>query len=425
MRKYDFMKITNSNQTEKPAGNYVLVTLMLTIAIEVMGFGLVFPLFPALFMHGHSVLVDPHTSSTLRYIFYGIALAAWPVGAFFGTPYLGQLSDKFGRKKILLACLILNGISYGVSAVSIYLHSAIIFFLSRLLSGFFGGSYEIAQAATADISPPEKKARNMGWVTLALSVGLIIGPAITALTAQSKHIRWFTLTTPFWIAFSLAMINAVCVTLLFKETHQTKQTARTQLSKFFSSFLFMFTDNRIIRLSMIFLLLNAGWSLYFTGIPLVLSQRFQFSPQFTGLFFCVLGAGCAFSILFIQQRVLNLLSLKNIYIITTIIVGFLLCVAAFFSTLKLLWITAVIFGILEILCYSSLLAMISNAVTVDEQGKVMGGLGAITSISFFIASGLLAWLSFINVLFPLIAAAITYLLSSILMFKFKPNQHSE
>ena len=405
-----------STKKSKKHNSYILPTLMLTVVIDMMGFGLVFPLLSTLFMPGADSFVDINSSLHIRYIYYSLAVSLWPVGAFFGTPYLGELSDRFGRRKILAVCLFMTGVSYALSATSIMTGSLFFFFFSRLLSGFFGGCYDIAQAAAADISTPKLKARNMGWITLAVSLGMIIGPIISGFTSESSYILWFSVCTPFWIAAILAVLNAVLVLILLTETYIIKTKAKVQLKKIFSSFLFIFTDPRVRRFGIIFFLLNIGWSLFITSMPLILSQKFHFNIHFTGIFFCFIGMGCTFSILFVQKKALKIFSLKNIYIITTVISSLLLIGNFFYPVLNGLWITAFFFALFEVLCYSSLLAMSSNAVNVDLQGKVMGGLGAVTSISLIISGILLPFLADITVLLPLLGAGIAYLLSTSIMF---------
>ncbi len=406
-----------SKTTVQPykSNGYILATLMLTVVIDMMGFGLIFPLLSSLFISGSNSFIDINTSLHIRYIYYSLAFSLWPIGAFFGTPYLGELSDRFGRRKILSICLFMTGASYALSAISISTGSLFLFFFSRFFSGFFGGCYDIAQAATADISTPELKARNMGWITFAVSIGMILGPIISGFTSDGSYIRWFSVTTPFWIAALLAFFNGVLLFLLFSETYKINKQARIKLAKVFSSFLFIFTDSRVRRLGLIFLMLNIGWCFFVTSIPLILTQKFHFDIRFTGIFFCFIGLGFTFSILFVQKKVLKLFTLKKIYIITTVISTFLLVGNFFYPSLSGLWPSAFFFALFEVLCYSSLLAMISNSVTVDLQGKVMGGLGAVASISFIIAGILLPFLSDLSVVLPLLAGGIAYLTSTCIM----------
>ena len=121
------------------------------------------------------------------------------------------------------------------------------------------------------------------------------------------------------------------------------------------------------------------------------------------------------SILFVQKKAINFLSLKKIYIITTTISSIIVIINFFFPILNNLWITAFFFALFEVLCYSSCLAMNSNAVPDNLQGKIMGGLGAVTSISLIISSILLPILTEMNILLPFLGVATAYLISTFIM----------
>ncbi len=310
----------------------------------------------------------------------------------------------------------MTGISYAISALSVITGQLTLFFVSRLISGFFGGCYDIAQAATADISESEQKARNMGWMTVAVSLGMIIGPAIAAFTSDSTFLFKGSITTPFWVACFLAVSNAVLVHFLFKETYLIATKTKIQITKIFYSFTFIFTDKRVQKLGFIFFFLNIGWGIFITSIPIILTQKFNFNTRYTGIFFCFIGLGSIISIIFVQKKAIKLFSLKNIYLITTIISSIIVIINFIFPILNNLWITAFFFALFEVLCYSSCLAMNSNAVTEDLQGKVMGGLGAVTSISLIISSIILPILTEINILLPFLGAAAAYLISTFIMF---------
>ena len=121
-----------------------------------MGVGLVFPVFASLFSQTGGIL-PPGIPVTIGNLLYGVTLAAFPVGMFIGAPILGDLSDHWGRKKVLLICLFGEGICMWLCAVALYFDSIPFIILFRLLTGLFAGSIGIAQAAVIDISPPQKK----------------------------------------------------------------------------------------------------------------------------------------------------------------------------------------------------------------------------------------------------------------------------
>ncbi|HJO92239.1 MAG TPA: MFS transporter [Victivallales bacterium] len=399
----------------------VLIVLMLTIVIEMMGLGLVLPLFPALFLEvsAHS-LVSPDVSMFWRYFLYSVGFVMWPIGAFFGTPFLGTLSDKFGRKSIIVTCLLATAVSYLIMGWAVQDGLIVAFFVGRLLSGFFGGCYDIAQAATADLSTPETKARNMGWITFAVAIGIIIGPLISGFTTDSNIFSWFSVNTPFWIAAVLTIINASFLIRFLKETFAKKGNAKIEFFKVFSAFMFIFTDKRVFSLGLAFFSITFAWGLYIIGIPLILETLFHFDIQYIGIIFCLLGAGNAFSILFLQKWFLKRFSLEKIFIMSASTVALIMIISGIFPSEILLWISAFLMGTIEILNYSSLLALCSNAVTQNEQGALMGGVGAMSSVAFLVSGILLAPLSKIYIPLSIIIVGVMYVISCvIIIYKIK------
>ncbi|MBF8263624.1 MAG: hypothetical protein HW387_1289 [Parachlamydiales bacterium] len=123
-----------------------LTTLMFTIIMDVMGVGLVLPLLPNLVVSSTS----PFYNGIDSLFSYGLVLAVWSLGGFFGSPFLGSFSDKIGRKKILIISLSCNALIYAFTAFAVLQKWFLLFILMRFSSGFFSGSFEIAQAAVAD-----------------------------------------------------------------------------------------------------------------------------------------------------------------------------------------------------------------------------------------------------------------------------------
>jgi MFS transporter, DHA1 family, tetracycline resistance protein len=176
---------------------------MFTIFIDAMGFGIIMPVLPQLIMDvGRITLAD--AIEVGAWIGFAMALAT-----FFAAPVLGNLSDAFGRRRVLLISIGGLFVDYVLLA---FVSTLPLLFLARIISGIFGGSFAPAQAAIADVTAPEDRARNFGFVGAAFGVGFIAGPVIGGLLGEMGP------RAPFVAAAVLAGINFLYGLTLFPET---------------------------------------------------------------------------------------------------------------------------------------------------------------------------------------------------------------
>jgi DHA1 family tetracycline resistance protein-like MFS transporter len=168
--------------------------IFVTLFIDVLGFGLLIPVMPSF------IASLAHVSLSVAARPYGILIALYGAMQFLFSPMLGNLSDRFGRRPVLLLSLFFNGVDYVVMACA---PSLPWLFLGRLLSGIAGASFTAASAYIADISTPENRSVNFGVMGAAFGIGFIIGPSVGGLLGQIGH------RVPFWAAAILCMINVL------------------------------------------------------------------------------------------------------------------------------------------------------------------------------------------------------------------------
>jgi len=176
----------------RPAGNAAFVFIFIAVLIDSIGFGIILPVLPGLIMQLTGVTVD-------RAAGYGGALAfVYASLQFFCAPVLGNLSDRFGRRPVILFALFALGVDYlvmGFAPVIAWL------FVGRAIAGIAGASFTPAYAYVADISPPEKRAQNFGLMGAAFGLGFILGPAIGGLLGGLGP------RAPFFTAGVIALAN--------------------------------------------------------------------------------------------------------------------------------------------------------------------------------------------------------------------------
>ncbi|KQZ74356.1 MFS transporter [Sphingopyxis sp. Root214] len=171
--------------------------------MDAVGFGIIMPVLPQLVMEVGEVDL-PHAIEVGAWI--GLVMA---IATFLASPVLGNLSDHFGRRRVLL--LALGGLAIDYALLTI-VETLPWLFIARALSGIFGGSYAAAQAAIADITKPEERARNFGFVGAAFGVGFVAGPAIGGFLGEISP------RAPFVAAAILAAANMFYGYFIFPET---------------------------------------------------------------------------------------------------------------------------------------------------------------------------------------------------------------
>ena len=145
-------------------------------------------------------------------------IASYPLAQFFGAPILGALSDKHGRKKIILISLIGTFFGYLLFAYGIITKNVTLLFASRMLDGFTGGNISTIMSAIADVSTVKDKTKNFGMIGMAFGLGIILGPFIGGNLADPNNVSWFNHSTPFWFAALICLFNIALVVFNFKET---------------------------------------------------------------------------------------------------------------------------------------------------------------------------------------------------------------
>ncbi len=181
--------------------------ILITILIDCIGFGIIIPIMPDLIRE----LTQSDISEAARY--GGWLLVAYAAMQFLFAPVLGSLSDRFGRRPILLIAL------FGMAVDYIFLAFAPTIwwlFVGRVFAGISGASITTASAYIADVSEPEKRAQNFGLIGAAFGLGFILGPVVGGLFAQ------FGLRVPFMIAAGLSLLNWLYGYFILPESLKTE-----------------------------------------------------------------------------------------------------------------------------------------------------------------------------------------------------------
>ena len=334
-----------------------LVVIFLTIFVNLVGFGIIVPLLP---FYAQTFGASP--------LVIGLLFASFSLAQLIAAPLLGSLSDRWGRRPILLFSLFGTVVSFVMLAVA---GSLAMLFAARIVDGLSGGNITTARAYIADITAERDRARAFGILGAAFGLGFIVGPA---LGAAFSHISY---TAPVWAA---AAITVAAMALAFFWLPETVHRATAGGGPPWRALRGMTTRPGLRLLLLVDFVYWTSFAVYTTTFAMFGARRFGFGAAETGYMLAAFGLLGAIVQGFMVGPVVQRLGERK-----TLIVG-LLCAAAGWGgsalTHSLPVFTAMLIpaAIGIGLCNATLSALVSNSAGRDEQGRVQGAAGALESL---------------------------------------------
>ncbi|MDB4999079.1 MAG: hypothetical protein JWR76_156 [Mucilaginibacter sp.] len=333
--------------------NKTLWVLVFISIINSMGFGIIIPL---LYSYGKKFGVTEQT--------IGLLTAAFSISQFFATPVLGSLSDKFGRKPILVLSLVGTCVSFMLFG---FANSIIMLFAARILDGLTGGNISVAQAMISDISPPKERAKNFGILGSAFGFGFVIGPAIGGLLSK------FGTKVPFFFAAGIALLGVMLTLFLLKETNNNQNSAKGRSNKFKFKSLITVLQKPVIGTAIFigFLLTMAQFTMLI-GFQTFSVDNLKLSPTQIGLFYAGFGVTGILMQLSVPLIKKVISSQALILLISTLFCLGMMLLAGFATGLVLFAVSIGIYGLFNGLRNPMLNTIIADRNEESGRGEVMG-----------------------------------------------------
>ena len=360
--------------------------LLLLILIDAIGFALLTPLLAAALAPGSDAALQAGLSPNARHLVYGFASGLYPLMTFFGAPILGQLSDRLGRKTILLVCA--GGIvaSYVTIILAFAYGSISLLMAGRFIGGVTAASQAVSLAALVDVCRPERKDFWLSMGLLSSSLGFVMGPALGGLLSDAEIVPWFDALTPLYATALLAAVNLVLLAWLFHDRRRAAPSAtasRLSLVSGFRSFTSAFANPGALRdVSWVFLLQELAWGAYFFFIPVFLLDRFSVSGREASFFMSVMGIGFCLSFAVAMPLLTKYFSTRAITRWSLAVTAALIAASALAPSMLLEWLLIVPISVAVAVSYGALIILFTDTATEDTKGEVMGITAAINSLSF-------------------------------------------
>ena len=346
-----------------------LIVIFTTVFIDLVGFGIVIPVLP-FYAEGSIFNATPRT--------VGLLFASYSIMQLIFAPILGGLSDRHGRRPVLLISIIGTGIGFLILGLA---NSLLLLFIGRILDGITGGNISTAQAYIADVTTKEDRAKGMGLIGAAFGLGFIFGPAIGGILS-----RW-GIHVPFFFAAVLCFANALLLYFTLPETVTPDHPARTSAARGrgISQLIRSLKQPRLAYVLIIYFMFIVAFSIMTTSFSLYVMFRFGYDAQHTGYIFAYVGL---ISVI-VQGGLIGRL-VKRFGELPLVIIGALCFSLSLFAVpyvgpaaggLLGLLIGGGVFALGNSLATPALTSLASKSVGESEQGTVLGVTQSIASLA--------------------------------------------
>ena len=358
-----------------------LAAMFAVVFVNLVGFGIVVPLMP---FFAQSLSAGPFASTQPWMV--TLMFAAYSLGQFFAEPYFGRLSDRIGRKPILIATTAMSMVFYVCLALTQNIWLAIVI---RFFSGISSGNISTMQGYISDVSPPEKRTGRLSMIGAAFSLGFIVGPVLGGfLTTESGPSRPFEL--PLFVAAGMSAVAALGVMLYVRESRQ-RQATQVQpdlLATAAEGFRPPAIRNVIIS--------SLGYMAAFAGLEATFAMwtkvRYNWHPQNVGTIFLFIAVTAVFMQMVAMRPLVRRWGESKVLAAGLFVFGSSFLLQSFNHSSWLIT-PIVMWGTLgQAVIFSSICAIISLATPPDRQGAMLGlnmSTGAVARVTGPVVAGFL------------------------------------
>lgn len=412
-----------------------LPAALFTVFLDAIGVAILIPVFAALVI-GDSKVIPDYWSVKDGFIMVGWLAGLYSLFTFLAAPILGQLSDKFGRKRVLALSLFGTAIGYAIFAIGIVQKNIGLLFLGRIIDGITGGNIAVARAVISDVSTPKTRTRNFGLIGAMFGIGFVLGPYIggrlsaggtpfinvfgfQALTTP----EWFSPATPFWFATIVALINVALVLFVLPETLKQKVKSTIVWTKSLTDIRKAVSMPGIRTVLPVAFLFTGGFTFFTTFFSFSMIDRIPgFTPANVADYFSLIGIWIAVFqgalIPFVARR------FKNYQVIRFSLFGTALSVLVILTVTSTAGAIAVspLIPLFVALTMANMAALVSSVSDQSIQGEVMGIYSSVEALAQGIPAVISGYIASLAVWMPSVVASSVMILGGLLFWlTFRPS----
>jgi MFS transporter, DHA1 family, tetracycline resistance protein len=314
----------------------------------------------------------------MQFFLAGLVAALFGLMQFIAAPILGELSDVYGRKKLLSLGVGVLAISQILFGFGIAIHSILIILFSRMVAGLAAANFSIAQATIADVTEPRDRAKNFGLIGAAFGIGFIIGPLLSGWLVGILG----NPAAPFWFAGALGVVNLLFITFMLRETNTNPRAAHgfTLLKGVHNlQAAIRDVDARPVYLAGFLYMCGFSFIVSFTGVFLV--DRFGLDAAAVGTYFAVVGAWVIFAQLVVLRILARKYTERQILRYTMLVMSVAMLTYPILPSVIWVYIILPFIAVPQGLTMANITSLVSKSVSAERQGAALGINGSLLAFA--------------------------------------------
>jgi len=352
-----------------------LTVILMVVFIGFIGASMAYPIFPPLFLHPqHGGIIPSSWLMNSRSILLGVTLGIYPLGIFIGSPIMGALSDRYGRKRILLINISATTVGYLLSALALVKNDIILLIASRFFTGLMSGDIAIARSMAADL-PDINKQKSFGLINGVASIAYVIGPLTGGVLADNNLVSWFSFDLPFFAAALTALVTLLFAIFKLPNVSMTKVPVKLKILPQFNivARLRGLFQNRLLRYVLISsTIFTLAIDIFYEFGPVYLAGQWQMNSAQIALYSSVLSVGLAIGSSWLPSFLADYYSPRRIIVACMFVTSLIVLLIVLLLSKTAAFILFALIGF-SIACGATVITVQLSDVAGDKiQGEVLG-----------------------------------------------------
>jgi MFS family permease len=354
-----------------------LFPIYLVVFVGFVGYSMMIAIFTPMFLHGYGRLMSADASAGVKTTILGFVLCLYPLGQFLSAPPIGALSDRYGRRPVLMISLGLSICCYALIAAAITIENLWLLMIALLAAGLSEGNIVITQSAVADVSEAKDRARLFGYIYMSASLAYVFGPLAGGKLASPTVVPWFSYMTPFWAMLLPLLVTLGAVALFFRETHQVGTGVAVNLAAALQNLHTVFQPGRIRMLYFVNFAFYLGIFGFFRCYPMYIVDEFHLDVSSVSELIAWLAVPIIIGSLWLAGILTSRFPIVRVTIWSGLLTALTMALIVIPASPAALWVTLFLTGLPLSICMASCPAMLSVSVSAQQQGSVLGNNQAI------------------------------------------------